>query len=279
MRIIAGEFRSRKLLPPPEEASTRPIPDRVKESLFSILRGHVEGAQVFDAFAGTGAVGLEAISRGASRCVMVEKDRAMAAVLEKNIRTLGVADRCEVVIGDALGAGALARCPGPATIVMLDPPYDLMRSALGARRIKAQLAELVKCLTPDGFAVLRTPWPLFYADEEDPAGAAHRAATPEPRRRGRDDRPGPQNRRGPARRPAAKGRWDEVWTIEKNSREDLDEILEDVGEGDLDAVTAETPAGEPRPERRPIDLAVDGAAGPETHEYGTMALHFYMRAK
>ena len=297
MRIIAGEFRSRKLLPPPEEAPTRPIPDRVKESLFSILRGHVEGALVFDAFAGTGSIGLEALSRGAARCVCVERDRAMAAVLEKNIRTLGVSDRCDVVIGDALGAGALARCPRPATIIMLDPPYALMRDPLGSKRIKGQMAALVKCLADDGFLVLRTPWPLDYSEEvevapvniREPYGA-RRAGSPArggKRGRGEEGPATPDAARGgrDAKRPPSKGRWDEVWTIEKNAPEDLTNILAGAGDlekgGSADEEPAADGAGAPavKPASRPIDLEVEGAVGPETHAYGTMAMHFYMRKK
>src|ERR1044071_7748596 len=103
MRIIAGEFRSRRLITPRDDSTTRPIPDRVKVSLFGLLRGHCEGATVFDGFAGTGAIGLEAVSRGAASCVFVEKDRAAAAMLRQNIDSLGASDRCELFIGDALG--------------------------------------------------------------------------------------------------------------------------------------------------------------------------------
>src|ERR1044071_3842661 len=121
MRIIAGEFRSRRVLTPPDDSTTRPIPDRVKVSLFGLLRGHCEGANVFDGFAGTGAIGLEAISRGAARCVFVEKDRDAAAMLRQNIDSLGAAERSELIIGDALGPGALARVPRPLTLAFLDP--------------------------------------------------------------------------------------------------------------------------------------------------------------
>ncbi len=288
MRIIAGEFRSRKLLSPPEDTTTRPIPDRVKESLFSILRGHIEGAEVLDLFAGTGSVGLEAVSRGAARCVFVERDRSMAAVLQKNIETLGAQDRCEVVTGDALGAGTLARCPRPATIIMMDPPYDLVRSELGARRVKGQLAELVKCLTDDGFAVLRTPWPLFYTEEEaaEP-GVVYGARTPSRPGRAGPPRLGPDGkpRRDRPARPTAKGRWDEVWTIEKSAPKDLEELIENDGatEDEVDPASDAAPpaagAAAPKPKPREIDLAVEAAVGPETHQYGTMALHFYMKRK
>src|SRR5689334_13405158 len=160
MRIIGGEFRSRKLLTPRDDSITRPIPDRVKESLFGLLRGHCEGATVFDAFAGTGALGLEAISRGAERCVFVERDKAAAEMLQQNIEALGVADRCELVTGDALGPGALARAPRPLTLAFMDPPYALVREAIGWQRVRAQMEQLVRILSDDGFAVLRTPWPF-----------------------------------------------------------------------------------------------------------------------
>ena len=92
MRIIAGEFRGRKLLPP-QGQQTRPITDRVKQSLFDILAPSIEGAVVFDCFAGTGSLGLEALSRGASRAVFFERDRSAVRLLQENIRALGVSDR------------------------------------------------------------------------------------------------------------------------------------------------------------------------------------------
>src|ERR1700733_3582842 len=111
MRIISGRFRSRRLLSPKDAATTRPIPDRVKESLFSMLRGNCEGATVIDCFAGTGAIGLEALSLGAAKVVFVERDRKAAELLERNIDLLEVQDETEVVQADALGPAALARCP------------------------------------------------------------------------------------------------------------------------------------------------------------------------
>ena len=108
MRIHSGTLKGRRVISPPDESTTRPIPDRVKSSVFQILRGHFEGEAVFDGFAGTGAIGLEAASLGASRVVMVERDKRVAMVCEKNVETLGIGDRCEVVRGDALGPIALA---------------------------------------------------------------------------------------------------------------------------------------------------------------------------
>jgi 16S rRNA (guanine966-N2)-methyltransferase len=160
MRIIAGEFRGRRLHAPEPGSPARPMPDRVRESLFSILRGHFEGQSVLDAFAGTGTVGLEALSRGAARCVFVERDRASAEGLRRNIEALEVSERCEVVVGDSLGAGALARCPDPVHIVFMDPPYALTREIAGLARVAAQAAKLGERLDETGFLVLRTPWPM-----------------------------------------------------------------------------------------------------------------------
>src|SRR3954466_7159756 len=101
MRIIAGEFRSRRILPPASDA-TRPITDRVKQSLFDILTPHIDGSRVYDCFAGTGSMGLECLSRGAAHATFFEADRSAARLLRKNIETLGVRDRSSVVDSDLL---------------------------------------------------------------------------------------------------------------------------------------------------------------------------------
>src|SRR5205814_10597115 len=99
MRIIAGEFRGRKLLPPEGDA-TRPITDRVKQSLFDILTPNIEGARVYDIFAGTGSMGLESLSRGAAQATFFESDRSAIERLRKNIASLKLEDRCQMVAGD-----------------------------------------------------------------------------------------------------------------------------------------------------------------------------------
>src|SRR3954466_11704968 len=99
MRIIAGEFRSRRILPPASDA-TRPITDRVKQSLFDILTPHIDGARVYDCFAGTGSMGLECLSRGAAHATFFEADRSAAALLRKNIDTLNVRDRSSIIDSD-----------------------------------------------------------------------------------------------------------------------------------------------------------------------------------
>lgn len=125
MRIIAGEHRGR-VLKAPKGDGTRPTTDRVRESLMSMLasaRGGFEGAVVLDAFAGSGALALEALSRGAGRACLVERDGAAAKVVEANARLLGYGpDRALVRRADVLKAGA-PRMGEPYDLVFLDPPY------------------------------------------------------------------------------------------------------------------------------------------------------------
>src|SRR3954447_5924968 len=99
MRIIAGEFRGRRLLAP-EGDVTRPITDRVKQSLFDILMPVLPDARVYDCFAGTGSMGLESLSRGAAHVTFFEADRSASGRLRRNIETLAVQDRSQVVTQD-----------------------------------------------------------------------------------------------------------------------------------------------------------------------------------
>ena len=121
MRVVAGELRGRRIASPSGDA-TRPTTDKVREAVFNALvsLGAVEDAEVLDLFAGTGAMGIEALSRGAARCTFVERDKAALATLRENIRTLGVEQRSTVIAGDAT-TGAAA--PSRADIVIADPPY------------------------------------------------------------------------------------------------------------------------------------------------------------
>ena len=127
MRIIAGEFRSRIILPPATDA-TRPITDRAKQSLFDVLAPLLEGARVYDCFAGTGSMGLECLSRGADHATFFEADRSAIKLLNRNIAALGVQKRCSVVSGDLFAwftpARPAERKPG---IIFLDPPYRMVR--------------------------------------------------------------------------------------------------------------------------------------------------------
>ena len=180
----------------------------MRTALFNMLAGHYEGQVFFDAFAGTGSFGIEALSRGAERCVFVEKDRAVVALLKKNIEHVGAHEpegRAEVFHGDALGAGALSKCPRPVHVVMFDPPYVMVEDAKLRPRTLDQFARLVACLDDTGFAILRTPWPFIdHVEREDKVG-----------------------------------HFDKV----------------------------------------PVGLSIPGAKGPETHVYGSSAVHWYMRER
>jgi len=223
----------------------------VKESLFGLLRGHVEGATVFDGFSGTGAIGLECASRGAARVICVERDRDIAQMLRANVELVGATDRVEVVCGDALGPGALARAPRPLTLAFLDPPYPLMEDPIQFRRVMAQLSALVNLLTPDGFAVLRTPWPLLHSDAPAPAASAE-----------------------PVRRKRPKEDW------RREVREALDGEPRRTKKRDKpepDEAAPQPPAAPPVPTHE-VDLHLPNAKGPESHVYRQMAVHLYMKA-
>lgn len=121
MRIIAGEHRSRRLKTVPGLA-TRPTSDKLRETLFDVLGARVAGSFWYDCFAGSGAVGLEALSRGAARVVFIESNRAAVRFLQANIAALEVESRSTVI--EQAVAAALARARDAADFVYLDPPYD-----------------------------------------------------------------------------------------------------------------------------------------------------------
>lgn len=143
MRIVGGSLRGRRL-EAPRGSATRPTSDRVREALASALdaRGALAGARVLDLFAGTGALGLEALSRGAGALVAVDSDRAAVACIERNVAALELQARAHVLALDLEGkAGALARAlertgVPPFSLVFADPPYAL------SARATALLSEL-----------------------------------------------------------------------------------------------------------------------------------------
>jgi 16S rRNA (guanine966-N2)-methyltransferase len=124
LRVIAGEAGGRRLVAP--KGDVRPTADRVKESLFASLGAEgLEGAAVLDLYAGSGALGIEALSRGAARAVFVDKDRRAQDALRKNLATTGFTDRAQVAhapVASFLGRGAVGAA---FDLVFLDPPYDL----------------------------------------------------------------------------------------------------------------------------------------------------------
>ena len=131
MRIIAGEWRGRPLIAP-EGRATRPTSDRAREGLFSMLQsrlGSFEGLRVADIFAGTGALGLEALSRGAAHVTFIDSDRAAVEAIRRNLAAFGAAGRADV----RAQAAEYAPPPGACDILFLDPPYrtGLAEMALG----------------------------------------------------------------------------------------------------------------------------------------------------
>lgn len=123
MRIIAGEAKGRKIVAP-EGRETRPTSDRVKESLFNILMNEIGDAKVLDLFAGTGNLGLEAVSRGASQCIFVDNSRDSIKIIHKNIELLKYEDFCEVYDNDAyMALNVLHKRNIRFDIIFLDPPY------------------------------------------------------------------------------------------------------------------------------------------------------------
>ena len=156
MRIIAGRFRSRVLLGPEDEKTTRPVTDRVKQSLFDILTPLLPGAVVYDCFAGTGSMGLESLSRGAGRATFFETDRSAVARLKKNIAALGVEAESAVVTADIFRHFAQLAAPPAgdgASVNFLDPPYRFLRERADALRGLA--AAMAGHLDPGGMIVFR----------------------------------------------------------------------------------------------------------------------------
>ncbi len=134
MRIIAGEWRGRKIATPVGEA-TRPTADRTRETLFSMLVsriGNFEGLRVADLFAGSGALGLDALSRGAAHCLFVEQDGAALKALRANIETLAERERASVMAGSVLTLGPARDA---LDLILLDPPYGTGAGAVALDRM------------------------------------------------------------------------------------------------------------------------------------------------
>jgi 16S rRNA (guanine966-N2)-methyltransferase len=149
MRIIAGEWRGRQIEAPPGRA-TRPTGDRVRETLFSMLAsrlGSFEDLRVADLFAGSGALGLEALSRGAAFATFVESDTATANVIKRNAEKLGASDRTRILGGSAL---ALPRSE-PFDLIFADPPYST-----GSGSAVVQAVAEAEWLAPGGWMSVET---------------------------------------------------------------------------------------------------------------------------
>jgi 16S rRNA (guanine966-N2)-methyltransferase len=144
MRIIAGSAKGRRLIGP-QGQRTRPFTDRAKEALFSSLGADVVEARVLDLYAGSGSLGLEALSRGAASATFVEQDRTALAALQKNIAAVGRGGT--VIAGDV--ARFLGGAPGTFDVAFVDPPY-----AESAATVDAVLEALAACLAPGAVVVV-----------------------------------------------------------------------------------------------------------------------------
>ena len=146
MRVIGGAFKGRRLRSPRWEG-LRPTSDRLRETLFNVLGDGVRNTRVLDGCAGTGALGIEAMSRGARQVVFVERDRRATALIKENLVTCGVNDWAAIVRGALPGVLGHSSASGRFDLVLLDPPYD-------HPRIGAILSAAGEKLTVDGRLVL-----------------------------------------------------------------------------------------------------------------------------
>jgi 16S rRNA (guanine966-N2)-methyltransferase len=144
MRVIAGDFKGRRL-EAPDWAGLRPTSDKLRETLFNILAPRIRGARMLDGYAGTGAVGIEALSRGAGYVSFVEQDARAARLIATNLQRCGVEDRYAII--RAAFAGMNGRAAGPFDIMFLDPPY-------GAAELSGALAAAGPLATPETLVIV-----------------------------------------------------------------------------------------------------------------------------
>ena len=159
MRIIAGESRGRALKSVPKEMMVKPISARIKKSVFDILRPRLEGARVLDLYAGTGAVGIEALSRGAASAFFVDADKLCISVIEENLKRLGLTAKGRASYGDILqDLSWIPYRAGTSTfdLIYMGPPYRTAENVMLAYSTPtlARVAE-ANLLAPDGWALLQ----------------------------------------------------------------------------------------------------------------------------
>lgn len=143
MKIIAGSLRNRTLLIP-KSSPVRPTSSKLRGQVFNICQGCLEGAHALDLFAGSGAMGIEALSRGAERCVFVEQDRQVVEVLKKNLSDLHLQDKIKILEMDVLKAIRILRSSPPFSFVYIDPPYqqtELLKTLLEQIDVSLPLTE------------------------------------------------------------------------------------------------------------------------------------------
>lgn len=151
MRVVAGTLRGRPIVAP-EGSTTRPTTDRTREAMFNALTslGVLDGARVADLFAGSGALGIEAVSRGAEHCTFVERDRAALAAIRRNVAALGIQDRVTIVAGEVV---ARVSQLGTIDVALVDPPY-------GFDKWGELFDALAEIMTEDGLVVTESGEPL-----------------------------------------------------------------------------------------------------------------------
>lgn len=156
MRVIAGEAKGRRIFCP-KGLKIRPAPDRLRESLFGILGDRVLGARVLDLFAGTGSLGIEAISRGASHALFIDVSPLAVRAIQRNLEHLGLSRRAAVWQRDAFRS--VRTIPQDNDLVFIDPPYGIYDSERSTRRLDGLLCALADSRTihPEGLAMLRHP--------------------------------------------------------------------------------------------------------------------------
>lgn len=148
LKVCGGELRGRRVKAPPG-MDTRPTSAKVRQALFNILGGRVEGARICDLFAGAGMLGIEALSRGALACLFVENRRTVIRIIDQNLADLGLKDRGRIIMADAAAASARLLGFGPFDLAFADPPYGRGHVARLAR-----LAATEGFLAPGGVMVV-----------------------------------------------------------------------------------------------------------------------------
>lgn len=151
MRVIAGTRRGRKLLGPVGYGTTRPTLDRVKEAMFSIIQNHLINARVVDVFSGTGSLGIEAASRGAEKCYLIDRDDVTFSYLKQNVENLKLQEICTCVKGDSYNSlKTLANNGELFDIIFIDPPYakEMIKPAI-------EIIEDTRCLKENGIIVCK----------------------------------------------------------------------------------------------------------------------------
>ena len=150
MRVITGSAKGKPLATLPGEDIVRPTSQRVKEAMFSAIQFEIEGRGALDCFAGCGQLGIEALSRGAPRCVFLEKDAKAAECIQKNLERCGLGERARLIPGDALRF--LQRAGEDFDLIFLDPPYGdgLLRQAIPLAAERLAPDGLLLCEAPSG---------------------------------------------------------------------------------------------------------------------------------